>query len=275
MLLQMPMFYQDYMWQSSTMNAINGRKMLEMLPLFLSYPQIKWTDSGSEHVRESHAVIFIIILLHSLRILVLHCSMVCMSQKVPFLSRLHCFHFVFYSFFLEMEVSYENCFFYLLWLSLSDIKSCWIITSIKVWHKEQTQKSVNRPLISHHSSCLFFLRRREPAAEPATGDLEGEERRPRLPPHRRPGHGTLPPVGQRSAQSGGHLHGGAGGRGATLQARPGIRRRPPPRRLHFSMGGVQLQPCRRHAVDGQRQDCDGHVRRIETLERLHATPSHR
>lgn len=92
---------------------------------------------------------------------------------------------------------------------------------------------MNWELISISFNQTFAFRERESAAGPVAGDVEGEERRPRFPTHRGPGHGALAPVGQGSAEGGRRVRGGAGGRAVGLQAGRGGRRRPHARRFHL------------------------------------------
>lgn len=105
--------------------------------------------------------------------------------------------------------------------------------------------------------------------------MEGEEHQPQLPSHPRPRHRKLPPLGEGGAQDGGRLHSGAGRRAVHHQGGPRGRRHPPPWGLHLRVGGVQLQPRQRHPVVRQREERDGRVRRLQALERLHASPAHR
>lgn len=110
----------------------------------------------------------------------------------------------------------------------------------------------------------------------ATGAVEREERRPQFPPHPRPGHRALPTLGQGGTQGcWWRLCGRAGRRAVGRLHRPRGRRRPTTGGLHIGMGGVQLQPRMWHAVVREREDSDRCLRRVQTLERLHAAPSHR
>lgn len=133
--------------------------------------------------------------------------------------------------------------------------------------------------------ALFFLspsyyliscncRRWEFPSGPVAGAVEGEERQPLFPSHCGPGHRILPPLGQGSAQGGGHLCSRAGGWAVSHHGGPRGWRYPLARGIHFWVGGVQLQPSQRHPVVWKRADRESCLQCVQTLERLHTPSSH-
>lgn len=119
---------------------------------------------------------------------------------------------------------------------------------------------------------VFIIRWRHSSSGSDLGVVEGQEQQLLFAPHLGTRLWQLVAVGERGKEGGGFV---CGHTGSDASSSDGRRAAGPStaRRLHLSVGGVQLQLKQQHPMvwEGQSRFC--HLRHLQALERLHAAPA--
>lgn len=123
-------------------------------------------------------------------------------------------------------------------------------------------------------ASLFIVRRRHSSSGPDLGVVEGQERQLLFAPHLGARLWQLVAVGEWGKEGGWSVC-GCTGSVASSSDRRGAAGPPAARRLHLSVGGVQLQLKQQHPVVWEGQGGFCLLWHLQSLERLHAALAHR